>query len=1067
MALRLLTYVVLSLYANLSFCQQLPSQIAFEHVSVPGTMASGLTDDILQDPYGMMWIAKDALYRYNGKEFRKYDVVYPDSSFFSTREITRLFWDEKADRLLIGTRNYGVVQYSYKDDRVQRIPNRDGVPIINDIAKAGDRIWITSFSSNFFTIVNDTLVKVNPSSELRNPTRAITVGKEIWVGCLNEVVAIRGNKVRRRIQLANYNSFTPNSLRASALTFDRRGRLWIGTERDGILVLDTASEKLLKRFSPKEPPFHNPITCITEDRTGLIWVATKGEGLVLYSTDTDTFRQVTRTEFDEGSLSGENCTSIFVDATGIVWVGSSGDVNKYDRTKIKFNLYRHHPYQPNSLSDDNIRNIYQDENGIIFLATSAGYINAIDRAHNTISHYKVAVSKLKDFILPLSITGLDEHRLLVGTSEGLLLFDKTTKKFSIFPPLATETAGLSIRQIIRHNGKYYMLLRGRVIEFDPATNNKKLYGADQKIANASCIAFDPMRRLWVGTRGGLIYSDATLRSFNVINLPHDEDRPDSSFFLTLSMQPIENDLWVNSFNNGIFVLDLAQDPPRLTERITTENGLPDNTVYATVPDSQGKVWITHNRGLSQYDPHKHRFIHFTTSEGLQDEEFNRLAFFKSRSGEIMLGGINGINIFDPATIALSPINTDISMVSMKVHAPREITNQKVLSLFGDPAPIRLDHDHNSVQFEFFVPDYHDPIRYKVRYKLEPLDKQWIETDKFSSNTYTNLPAGDFTFTTKAIGVDGNERFASVSFHIAPPFWRTWWFLTLTALAMALVVYAIIHFNIVAAQREKDRLEKLLRVRTSEIEQSREELANLNRKKDLIFSILSHDLRSPLTTLKGFLGLLIDNSDAMSKEELHKYAINIRNSVTTSLDLIDNTLFWSLSQTGNIQYSPTVVAVAPVLEKIKGLYQLTAEKKQIAMNFAPVNGLAVRADENMVYVLLRNLVSNAIKFTPEKNSIHVDAFQENEHVVIKVKDSGVGMTSEEINKIFMLDNPMVKKGTSSEKGTGLGLLLCKKFIELNNGKLLIESKEGKGSSFTVVLPAAEATPDVHTDADHRK
>jgi signal transduction histidine kinase len=246
----------------------------------------------------------------------------------------------------------------------------------------------------------------------------------------------------------------------------------------------------------------------------------------------------------------------------------------------------------------------------------------------------------------------------------------------------------------------------------------------------------------------------------------------------------------------------------------------------------------------------------------------------------------------------------------------------------------------------------------------------------------------------------------------------------------------------------------LNLRTREIEQSREELENLNKKKDLIFSILSHDLRSPLTTLKGFLGLLIDQSDALSREDLHRYATNIRNSVTTSLDLIDNTLFWSLSQTGNIQCTPVSVPLAPVFEKIKGLYQLTAEKKHLTLNFPPTNGLAVFADENMIYVLLRNLVSNAIKFTPEMNTIRVDVLVNGDEVSVSVKDSGVGMTSDEINKLFLFDNPMVKKGTSSEKGTGLGLILCKKFAEANKGKLLIESQVGVGSVFTVVLPKAE-------------
>jgi signal transduction histidine kinase len=428
----------------------------------------------------------------------------------------------------------------------------------------------------------------------------------------------------------------------------------------------------------------------------------------------------------------------------------------------------------------------------------------------------------------------------------------------------------------------------------------------------------------------------------------------------------------------------------------------------------------------------------------------------------MLGGINGLNVFDPATLKLPEINLSVRLVdaiSYQLKNPGVEGYSHSLMKAGEQ--LTLPFDNNSLQFGFFVPDYHQPIRYRIRYRLEPFDASWIDTDKLVSGTYSNLSPGNYTFTVRVIDPTGHEAIDKVRIVITPPYWKTWWFLTLAGLVCSFLVYSIIISSVRSARREKVRLEELLKIRTREIEQSREELENLNRKKDLIFSILSHDLRSPLTTLKGFLGLLIDHSESISKEELRRYATSIRNSVTTSLDLIDNTLFWSLSQTGNIQCNPTSVQLAPVFEKIKGLYQLTAERKHLTLNFPPTNGLAVFADENMVYVLLRNLVSNAIKFTPEMNTIRIDASDNGEDVMVSVKDSGIGMTTEEINKIFLFDNPMVKKGTSSEKGTGLGLILCKKFVEANKGKLLIESKPGVGSVFTVVLPATKGREDEGT------
>jgi signal transduction histidine kinase len=293
----------------------------------------------------------------------------------------------------------------------------------------------------------------------------------------------------------------------------------------------------------------------------------------------------------------------------------------------------------------------------------------------------------------------------------------------------------------------------------------------------------------------------------------------------------------------------------------------------------------------------------------------------------------------------------------------------------------------------------------------------------------------------------------VPFTIGVPYWRAWWFIALTVFAVAFLVMTIILSYLRKAQSDRQRLEALLKVRTAEIEKSKEALQILNQKKDLIFSILSHDLRSPLTTLKGFLGYLVDHAQELTTDELKKHATNIRNSVSNSLDLIDNTLFWSLSQMGTIQYTPTHFSLAHLLEKLRGLYQLTADKKRIPLNISCSEEIIFYGDENMIYVTLRNLVSNALKFTTEGNPVTITCERINNTVEINVTDKGIGMSHEYLQKLLSMDQPMLKKGTSNEKGTGLGLLLCKKFVELNYGELKIASTENVGTTFTVILPLA--------------
>jgi signal transduction histidine kinase len=155
--------------------------------------------------------------------------------------------------------------------------------------------------------------------------------------------------------------------------------------------------------------------------------------------------------------------------------------------------------------------------------------------------------------------------------------------------------------------------------------------------------------------------------------------------------------------------------------------------------------------------------------------------------------------------------------------------------------------------------------------------------------------------------------------------------------------------------------------------------------------------------------------------------------------------------GNIQYNPTAFQLRPVIEKVMGLYSLTAEKKKIKISLQCEDPINIHADENMIYVTLRNILSNAIKFTREGKSVNIRCSTDGNNAIIAIEDEGIGMSADYLNKVLSLEQPMLKKGTSNEKGTGLGLLLCKNFLEVNKGKLNITSEENKGTTFVVTLP----------------
>jgi len=253
-------------------------------------------------------------------------------------------------------------------------------------------------------------------------------------------------------------------------------------------------------------------------------------------------------------------------------------------------------------------------------------------------------------------------------------------------------------------------------------------------------------------------------------------------------------------------------------------------------------------------------------------------------------------------------------------------------------------------------------------------------------------------------------------------------------------------NDLLTQKNKELEATLRRLKESELN-----LKELNATKDKFFSIIGHDLRNPLNALLGFSELISGTTRDYTLEEIRKYNKIINDSARNIHQLVENLLDWSRSQAGNIDFSPKHCTLLPVTNDIQNIFNIQIKKKNITVfNNIPEN-FNVFADKNLLSTILRNLVSNAIKFTPSGGYITLSAEKSNGKVDISVSDTGIGMTRDQINNLFHLDTHVIKNGTSDEKGTGLGLLLCKEFIDIHKGTIQVESEPDKGSTFTFSLP----------------
>jgi len=251
--------------------------------------------------------------------------------------------------------------------------------------------------------------------------------------------------------------------------------------------------------------------------------------------------------------------------------------------------------------------------------------------------------------------------------------------------------------------------------------------------------------------------------------------------------------------------------------------------------------------------------------------------------------------------------------------------------------------------------------------------------------------------------------------------------------------------------DKIKSNQLLKEKNQVIEQSEQELRLLNASKNKFFSIIAHDLINPLHTILGYSALLSKNYDFYTEDERRKFSGDIHLSTNNIFRLLQNLLEWSKAQTGRLNYSPAVVNYQRVLDNSLNVLQALADKKNISIKAENDPELKIFADPLMIETVLRNLINNAIKFTPEGGKIEVSAKQENGRLLVSVSDTGIGISEEETQNLFRIDSKVKRKGTNNEDGSGLGLILCKEFVNKHNGEIWVESAPNKGSSFTFTIP----------------
>jgi signal transduction histidine kinase len=751
--------------------------------------------------------------------------------------------------------------------------------------------------------------------------------------------------------------------------------------------------------------------------------------------------------------------SLHEDRSGNLWIGTIAGIDKIDLKKKKF---RHYKMSANpdavQLSDNVIGSIYKDLDGKLWIGTWNKGLNVYDRSTRSIEYYSSEFSDNRH------ISGNNIHvifrdsksRIWLGTRNGVSIFDRDRKRFILLQDYFNmETAGYFI--------------------------GNRVY----------CIIEDSFGKIWIGTGNGIFVLDHERKTARVIRASDTGPFHISSNLVYSLLEDRDNNIWIatsNGLDQYIPALDIIRHYTRKAEGKNTlcdnyiislcedktgnlwigtssginkfnredsvftcysmKDGLPSNIIYDILEDNRNDLWFTTGNGLARYNPDSDTISAYTLEEGVQGMEFNIKAVFKGEDGELFFGGMDGFISFNPDSLSG---NTYIPPIKITSFEKENNGIRSKLSVYEDE--IDLTFRDYSFTIEFSALDFSDPVKNQYAYQLEPLSDKWINIGNRRFVHFTNLPPGKYVFRVKGTNNDGlwNTTGTGITINIAPPWWKSKY-----ALASYIVMAVIgVVFLMKSRERklveEKKILELKVRERTDEIVRQKDKLDELNSTKDKFFSILAHDLKSPFSSLYSMSELLSSGYDTLDEPDRKTGLLKINKLAELIFRLLENLLMWSRSQQGGIEFSPIPFNLSRLVEVNVNLHKLTAQEKGVLLQNKVEGEILAFGDLEMINTVVRNLISNAVKFTPGNKAVTVEIIEDSGFFEVLVKDQGVGISPENMLKLFHIDVKYKTTGTAGETGTGLGLVICREFVEKNGGKIWCESREHFGTTFHFSIP----------------
>ena len=1030
------------LFATSPICVQAQelSGIRFTHFGLEDGLSQNIVFAITQDKQGNMWFAtQNGLNKYDGYDFTVYHHNDNDPHSIGD-DIVRACLTDGQGRVWAGTGS-GLSLYDSASDRFENYP------ITADLQTAVANIIEWDDSHFLLYAENKRLLAFNTQSRTYSdsipvslpagviPTSINRQGDHIYIGTWSGIYDY--SIAQKTVQL-----LLEEQLKGLQVYFVLRqspSRLWVATEGGGLFVYNPQTGQV-NRYTHSGNVgsiSSDYVRSLMLDNQNRLWVGTLNS-LNIYDEANDCFMdysQVINTE----NLYKLSVRDIYSDTQGGVWLATYyGGIYYYHPLKNRFRSLRSDSH-PHPLSSDIINCIQSDANGELWIGTNRGGLNRYNPKTHTITYYTQEDGLKSNDIKSIYI---DEKKDLVyiGTHTGGLsvlhrksgrittIYDNILRNCYTLKPIGNGDFLISgIDKLYRYN-----TITRRIDVVSEAT------ALENDFSRVTHIRTDSKGRLWFVSETGLstyVEEDGQLKRCSVLPAQFSLDH----LFVNCLCEARNGIFWIGT-RKGLYRFE---ERTQEIKRYTTVDGLPDNVVHSVQEDVYGRLWIGTDRGLCTFYPQSGRFRHYSSDE-LQNTQFTPNASCQTPDGTMYFGGMDGLVIFNPNKLADNPYIPSVIINRLELFnkpvVPGDETGILTQSI-SETQSITLDASQTAFSISFVVSNYVSGDHNTFAYKLDGYDKEWYYTDTRRTAFYSNLPHGTYRFLVKAANNDGkwNNTPTELKITILPIWYKTWWAILLFVAAfIGASVFVFRYFWVRKTMQAQIEMERVDKERQKEV----------NEMKLRFFINISHELRTPLTLIISPLQEVLGK---VNDRWIHNQLELVQRNTNRLLHLVNQLMDYRRAELGVFSLKVKPVGIRRIIEKDFLFYERVAQKKKIAYNFySDLEDKLVLCDPHYLELMVNNLLSNAFKYTGEGKSISLTLQEKDNTLLLQVADTGNGIPIDKQGKIFerfyQVDN--------EHPGSGIGLSLVQRLVELHHGRIELESREGEGSTFSIYLPTDE-------------